>query len=452
MAGHSFRLLLLGGPDAVPVATIQAELRRLQPQLTELGIPSFEVHELPRFDFLEGDRRITTERPRLAPDSTVSQSVRQAIQGTIAFAKIVVLPGPSFARAPEIIGGRIEEWGYRQQSDPAIGPTLWAPSDAFGTFDEAKRLIGMTSQRGNSPVNVVIVDQGFDQSLVAPPFGGGWYKAGPNPQLPGQGNSRHALTTARAVRALAPDATLFDAPLIPTPAPGAPATIADVEAFADDAIGLWLAIWATLLSTNDPASWVFVNAWALSDVSSERLAPHPHYSTDRDHLLNQLHDAVIGTRNIDVVYAAGNCGQYQPDSRCGRNDRGPCRSIWGANSLDTVLTVAAVRSDRTWLGYSSQGPGQPDLGSNKPDLAAPTQFADDHDAAWIYGGTSAACAVAAGVVAALRSKRPQLGAGALGPAALKAALQAACLKPELNQPEFELGAGVIRFGETFNAI
>jgi hypothetical protein len=56
------------------------------------------------------------------------------------------------------------------------------------------------------------------------------------------------------------------------------------------------------------------------------------------------------------------------------------------------------------LGFTSQGPGQPDLGSAKPDLCAPTQFADRSDRLAVCSGTSGAAAVAAGVIAALRRR------------------------------------------------
>ena len=40
----------------------------------------------------------------------------------------------------------------------------------------------------------------------------------------------------------------------------------------------------------------------------------------------------------------------------------------------------------------------------KPDLCAPAHFCDDNDPGWMSTGTSAACAMAAGVVAALRTE------------------------------------------------
>ncbi|HEY0419255.1 MAG TPA: S8 family serine peptidase, partial [Acetobacteraceae bacterium] len=73
-----------------------------------------------------------------------------------------------------------------------------------------------------------------------------------------------------------------------------------------------------------------------------------------------------------------------------------------------VLSIGAVRADGLWVGYSAEGPGRLRVNGKpveKPDLCAPTLFRDEllpfdgED----NSGTSAACGVAAGVVAAARS-------------------------------------------------
>jgi subtilisin family serine protease len=81
-----------------------------------------------------------------------------------------------------------------------------------------------------------------------------------------------------------------------------------------------------------------------------------------------------------------------------------------------VLSVAGVDTRKRRVGYSSQGPGR--LDPDKPDLSAYTHFLGSG----VYpndGGTSAACPVAAGVVAAVREKYPS---SALSPAELRALL------------------------------
>jgi subtilisin family serine protease len=104
-----------------------------------------------------------------------------------------------------------------------------------------------------------------------------------------------------------------------------------------------------------------------------------------------------------------------------------------------VITAGAVRADDLWLGYSSQGPGQPLLGNSawpgqfpppinpnqvateKPDLCAPSNFRESIDASVQNTGTSTSCALTAGVVAALRSN-PLWPGARVAPVALKQAL------------------------------
>ena len=85
------------------------------------------------------------------------------------------------------------------------------------------------------------------------------------------------------------------------------------------------------------------------------------------HPINLLID-FIDARGHDIVFAAGNCGQFCPNPRCDW-DAGPGTTILGANSHPKVLTVGAVRTDGLWLGYSSQGPGQQELSPGRPERA-----------------------------------------------------------------------------------
>ena len=80
----------------------------------------------------------------------------------------------------------------------------------------------------------------------------------------------------------------------------------------------------------------------------------------------------------------------------------------GANAYRDVLTIAGCDISGNRLGYSSRGPGIKNLTHQKPDLTAYAHFSGSQ----VFGlnspdiGTSAACSVAAGCVAALRSKSP----------------------------------------------
>ena len=159
--------------------------------------------------------------------------------------------------------------------------------------------------------------------------------------------------------------------------------------------------------------WVFVNAWSIYDRRSE--FPFGDYTENLPGLPNparhpfiQLIDQ-LAAKNFDIIFCAGNCGGVCPDGRCGPNDFGPGRGIWGANAHRNVLTVGAVRTDTSWIGYSSEGPGpgRPPfnkLANQKPDLCTPSHYIEPGGEIPPNRGTSAAAALAAGVVTALRSR------------------------------------------------
>jgi hypothetical protein len=202
-----------------------------------------------------------------------------------------------------------------------------------------------------------------------------------------------------------PRVTLFDFPLLPD-------RLGNVMAWTSWAQGSQRRLREDILGTEDepglavdyPGPWVFCHAWGICDRRPEQAYPTtaPRYTSDPTHLLNQL---ILGlaSQGFAQVFAAGNGGQFCPHPLCGPGDIGPGRSIFGAACLEQVLTVGAVRGDGMWIGYSSQGPAQPGFGqTQKPDLCAPSQFLADADASLLASGTSAACGIAAGAVAALR--------------------------------------------------
>lgn len=81
----------------------------------------------------------------------------------------------------------------------------------------------------------------------------------------------------------------------------------------------------------------------------------------------------------------------------------PTGNISGANSLPSVLTVAGVNGQLHALTQSSFGPGA--LATDKPDVASFGGFSGSGIGTHVNdNGTSAAAGVAAGLVAALRSK------------------------------------------------
>lgn len=297
----------------------------------------------------------------------------------------------------------------------------WCPGGpgqaAFGTRSDARRSIKIDvvdaamppSGQGAAPkVNVVIIDQGLSKKAILAThpcsWGGGWAQSGNHPGCAEP--TSHGMMIARNVLDIAPDAVVYDVPLIPAP------VISKVPVFASTANAAYrmLLVQIELLRKFPRWSgpWIFVNAWAIYDRATEE--PLGDYTEDKNstdphsigHRLNAAIAEAASTANIDVIFAAGNCGTFCPAARCGKVDRGPGRSIWGGNSSSATITASGVLTNDMWLGYSSQGPGQQRLGVEKPDLCAPSVFAETRDPHTLNTGTSAACALTAGVVATLR--------------------------------------------------
>jgi hypothetical protein len=287
------------------------------------------------------------------------------------------------------------------------------PGDRFGDRRAARDLIKAQalSDEGlvGANVNVAIVDRGLNGTDITNKlggiFGGGWTfcpNAGPPciqpgtlDVIPGVTHNDHAMEVARNVLSIAPQAILHDVPVIPQ-------RIANIALFLSNAYAVFYRILTDIRArrtAGDHRPWVVVNAWGVLDRLKE--FPPESYTANPDNYFNLLIGEVVAD-NIDVVFAAGNCGQFCPDLRCGPYDRGPGRSIFGANSHPKVISVGAVRTDGLWIGSSSQGPGA--LDPDKPDLVAPSAFTEPGDRHTRNGGTSTACALAAGVVAALREE------------------------------------------------
>jgi hypothetical protein len=337
----------------------------------------------------------------------------------------------------------------------------WCPGAgslaAFGRRADARRVLGIdaleavppsgTQGSGSPKVNVVIIDQGLNMAAIQSThpysWGGGWRHGN---IAPGSAErTSHGMLIARNVLDVAPDAVVYDMPLIPKP------IITRIPLFASDADAayhyLLLCIYFLRQFPRWSGPWVLVNAWAIFDRSSEH--PLGDYTENTNpqligHRLNNIIASAALQDHVDVVFAAGNCGGFCPAPRCGKVDRGPGRSIWGANSSSAVITVGAVLTNETWLGYSSQGPGQTRLGDYKPDFCAPSQFSETTDASVSNTGTSAACGLTAGVVAALRKRWD---ASRVPPQTLKQVLIDTTRKSQGPEWNGRLGYGVLNAGD-----
>ena len=272
------------------------------------------------------------------------------------------------------------------QPFPVVCPA--APIGAAADVLQAVNIAGIhaVGYKGTG-VKVVVVDTGIDGTRVNVAGGINLFPGiGPGTSAVGHGTmvAMDALITA-------PNAMVFDCPLMQSRG-------GVWVGFLSDAIRAFGEIMAQILQ--NPGPWVIVNSWGLYDRSGDAPAGNPqNYWGNPRHPFNQIVGAVIGS-GADVVFAAGNCGKTCPDGRCGVNDIGPGQSIHGANSHPEVISVGAVTTQLDLLGYSSQGPGA--LAAEKPDVVAPSHF--QHSGVYhADSGTSAACPVLAGVMAALRS-------------------------------------------------
>ena len=168
------------------------------------------------------------------------------------------------------------------------------------------------------------------------------------------------------------------------------------------------------------------NSYGFRGVPDRESNPN-HEIWDIGHPLHRKIREVVAS-GAPAFFAAGNCGENCPSTKCLPSGIGPGRSIHGSNSLVEVLTMAAVNSRHERIGYSSQGPGM--FEPRKPDLAAYSHFFGNFgpgrpaggDSSSFDNGTSAAAPVAVGVAALLLSA-----VRGLTPARLKEALIAGAI-------------------------
>ena len=193
--------------------------------------------------------------------------------------------------------------------------------------------------------------------------------------------------------------------------------------------------------------WIVVNPWGIFDRLRESIPGH--YTENPNHPLN---DRVANiAHDHDVLFSAGNNGQFCPDPRAGVYDRGPGRSIWGANGLEDVYTVGSVRADALWIGTSSQGPASTQMSTQlinqKPDFSAPSWFSEANDAGLANTGTSTSVAVTAGALAALRQKWPTDPGGpgtvVVSPTDMKQAIKVSSKKRMQHNWNNRTGEGVL---------
>ncbi|MCV2891350.1 S8 family serine peptidase [Ruegeria aquimaris] len=378
--------------------------------------------------------------PLVLPDAIKARSLLTDFRD-----KAVVAGDPQAAR---VLGVELEP----STMDLAPNGQHWCAGQgkgwAFGTRRAARSLIGadVLKARGlnGKGTKVFVVDRGFSKTYVQSlggAYGGGiGLTQGSAASLPGIGSEayvplplRHGSMLLRSLVDLAPEAEFFDLPLLPP-------RITDVDYFTLRALFAFAAMEFFFLASDD--NWVILNAWGIVDRFAEDI--RGEYTSNPNHWLNVMISGI--GRQHDVVFAAGNSGQFCADPRANGYDRGPGQSIFGANGLKEVTSVAAVRCDGAWIGASSQGPGpstfDPDGGVvEKPDLSAPSWFVESRDAGLRSGGTSGASAIVAGTIAALRSGWAN---AVVSPAQMRSALRTGTRKISGRGWNNRTGTGLLR--------
>ena len=302
-------------------------------------------------------------------------------------------------------------------ADPAIESCIICPgAPALGSDKDVAKLlsVGKLAAKGmdGKGVALAIVDTGINVAhLVSkgrkPVLDGtrSWTPAGVATK-PGKHPVDHGTMCAYDAGIAAPGATLLDHAVLLSTTPGATA----MSGLLSDAVLSYSKLLGLLTGALKGKPLVVSNSWGMFDPAWDFPVGHPgNYSDNATHPFNVIVSS-LESAGADILFAAGNCGRNCPDGRC---KFGPTRPICGANSHPAVLSVAGIDVGSKRVGYSSQGPGR--LASRKPDISAYTHFAGSG----VYpadGGTSAACPVGAGVVAAIRAKVPPT---KLAPAALR---------------------------------
>ncbi|MGV9776798.1 S8 family peptidase [Streptosporangium sp. NPDC003464] len=310
-------------------------------------------------------------------------------------------------------------------ADPVIETNLTCGGDApVGDWHDVERLVHAAELHAEgldgSGVALAVLDTGINAAHVKHHLGRdllldrerSWSPDGVSGE-PGEFPVNHGTMCAFDALIAAPRASLIDIPVLLSQRPGGSA----LDGLLSDAVAAFAHL-RTVLEAQpaESRSLVITNSWGSFSPRWDFPVGHPgNYSDNPAHPFNLIISS-LEQAGADVLFAAGNCGRDCKDRRCAYPDR----PITGANSHPGVLSIGGVDTNGQRVGYSSQGPGR--LTLRKPDVCSYTHFSGSK----AFGdgepdsGTSAACPVAAGLVAAVRTRWSST---ALTPAQLRTLLR-----------------------------
>jgi len=350
--------------------------------------------------------------------------------------------------------------GLRQDVKPC--PPTCGTSQAVGdTSDVRRKLDFQTLQDNNldgSGVALAIVDSGIYRPRLERGLGEALQAARAlnldvnrswkPPELvtqPGAHRVGHGTMCAYDAWIMAPNATLLDFPMLLT----RPVADHHSTSMADAAVHAYVQL-ALVWASGSFDALVVSNSWGIFHPSLEDFPPgHPRRFIDNpNHIFHHIVRA-LAAAGVDIIFCGNNCGNGTNCS--GHCASGTClsktnRMIMGPNAYREVLTIGGCDTNDQVVGYSSRGPSIPHMFQHKPDLVAYTHFLGSKTVTACVPdtGVSAACPVAAGCVAALRTSN-KVKPNAVKPAALFKKLRDTARKPGGGGPGWtpDFGHGII---------
>ncbi|WP_422860941.1 S8 family peptidase [Flagellimonas sp. S174] len=305
------------------------------------------------------------------------------------------------------------------------------------SIDDIRTLLSVESiwNEGFRGQNIVIgiVDEGVNSEVY--PVVGGFSRAGASRQPGDAPITSHGSMCAADVLVAAPACKIYDYPFLGVQNSGG--AMAKFQAILNQ-------------RRIDGTPHITNNSYGFVGKPDKQLSPR-HEVWDINHPIHRKVRELVSA-GIHMFFAAGNCGQECPSGSCLPSGIGPGNSIHASNSLEEVITVAAVNSRHERIGYSSQGPGG--FFNEKPDIAAYSHFFGNFGPERPGGtsqpydnGTSASTPVAAGVAALLLSSFPNLSPKDLKDVLIQGAIN-------LGSPGWDAntGYGVINAGSAYRSL